>query len=654
MPRVLSFYPLIRHQRGNVAIMTALLMVPLIGVLGLSVDTARAYGVKSQLQHALDAASLAGGRLYAISTRDDEIQAYFNANWKGDRFSAAVSPLSIVQNDATGSLTVSATAEAPTVFMKLLGKDAFEVGATSQVVRNENKLEVALAIDTTGSMGSTDSSGVYKMDAAKNAANLLLNILFNNKDSDDNLFLSVVPFVQNVNVGSNYSNWLESGSTADIPWNAGPYPTSTGWRGCMFERTDDTGQVLYDTLDEPPSTQRFKPYNDGYFGPNCPAWAAGQTLKAGECRTSNGRVYGAASSGTTSGSGPTHTAGTLASGGISWTSLYPAIGQSCELWQSGERVSIGTCRTVNGRIYVAASNGITGATAPTYTTGRPNALGASESDGGVLWRNWAAFWKTGDNFATTGNYRANWFWQYYDNRTTGTSSGTTPPTHTSGTQTVGGNQWRFQGDLTSQLPYNTAEYGYGFNSGCASAIVPMTNSRLTAKARIDVLSPSNYGGTMTNIGLVWAWRTISPRWQGLWSGVASDRPVAYNTPDNYKAVIILTDGENVFNSCGSTFCKGAATPYGYLPDGRLGTTNSGTAVSNLNSKVTEVCSNMRAQGILVYAVMFDLPAGASTTRTLFQNCTGDPNRFFDTVNEAELKSAFETIALDLTRLRISQ
>ena len=46
---------------------------------------------------------------------------------------------------------------------------------------------------------------------------------------------------------------------------------------------------------------------------------------------------------------------------------------------------------------------------------------------------------------------------------------------------------------------------------------------------IDALKPWERGGTIISEGLVWGWRAISPRWQGLWSGSPSQLPLAYNT-----------------------------------------------------------------------------------------------------------------------------
>jgi hypothetical protein len=63
---------------------------------------------------------------------------------------------------------------------------------------------------------------------------------------------------------------------------------------------------------------------------------------------------------------------------------------------------------------------------------------------------------------------------------------------------------------------------------------------------------------------------------------------------------------------------------------------------------------MRAAGVLIYAVMFDLPTGSSSTKTLFQNCVGDVTRFFDAKNSDDLEAAFEKIALELTKLRLAK
>lgn len=835
----------LRQKAGNVAMLFGLLAVPILGMIGLAVDTSRAYAVKQQLQTALDAAALAGGRLYGLSTRDQVTRDYFNANWESNRYGATASELVIIPNNIAGTLTIRASATFPAIFVKFLGFETLTVAASVEAIKNETTLEVAIAIDTTGSMNSNDRSGVQKMRGARDAANLLLNILYNYQDEDDHVFVSIIPFVQNVNVGNGYTGWLANGSNAAVTWAASPYNTAS-WRGCMQERLDDAGVVRYDTTDETPVTQRFLPTSDHHFGPSCPQWlsnedgmvigtcrenggyvytattagttgssapthttgtasdgsvtwsmarmaypttpgntpftcprwapgqsvtanacrfaipcpdwSAGSTISVNECRTSNGRTYTAVNSGTTSGAvGPSHSSGSATSGGINWafrtdlcsgswnngtsivagdcrrsttspfrayvattsgtksnntqathTSGTAAVGgitwqvsnYSCFPWASGQSIAVGDCRRSGVRTYVANSSGTTsGSTAPSHTSGTSTSGGISWiynntyepsdlvqnvyyamangttgnippvesrysttfSDGGVNWRLHSRMWMGGQRIYATGtdHMRSNaWFFRY-DPRGTGLTTGTTPPMQTSGTSTSGGISWRYQNDISAQVSAG-GQYGGGYNSGCGTPIVPLTTNRLTAKATVDVLAPSNsYGGTMTSMGLIWAWRTISPNWQGLWSGVEDERPMIYTEPNNFKAVVILTDGENVFQSCSNDIsCRGPVTPYGYLPDGRLGTTVSSNAVVAINSKVATICQNIRnaAAGenpIRVYAVMFDLPAGASGTRTLFENCVGDSARFFDVVDATQLEQAFQTIGVDLAQLRLS-
>ena len=61
------------------------------------------------------------------------------------------------------------------------------------------------------------------------------------------------------------------------------------------------------------------------------------------------------------------------------------------------------------------------------------------------------------------------------------------------------------------------------------------------------MEPWRRGGTTGNLGLAWGWRTISPRWRGLWGGdTPTDMPLDYGTAYMDKVVVILTDGNNEF------------------------------------------------------------------------------------------------------------
>ncbi len=92
-------------------------------------------------------------------------------------------------------------------------------------------------------------------------------------------------------------------------------------------------------------------------------------------------------------------------------------------------------------------------------------------------------------------------------------------------------------------------YGGGWGAGgkkegkCTipedSAIQPLTDDADELKSKISSLTAQ--GGTAGHIGTAWAWYTLSPNWDALWS--AQNRPVEYDTPNYQKIAILMTDGE---------------------------------------------------------------------------------------------------------------
>ena len=78
--------------RGAVAVLVALAAVPLIGTIGIGVDTARGYIAQSRLSAAVDAAALAGGNdFFGETQRDADINKIFRANFPDGYLDASVS-----------------------------------------------------------------------------------------------------------------------------------------------------------------------------------------------------------------------------------------------------------------------------------------------------------------------------------------------------------------------------------------------------------------------------------------------------------------------------------------------------------------------------------------------------------------------------------
>ncbi|MFZ4541156.1 MAG: pilus assembly protein TadG-related protein [Rickettsiales bacterium] len=178
----------------------------------------------------------------------------------------------------------------------------------------------------------------------------------------------------------------------------------------------------------------------------------------------------------------------------------------------------------------------------------------------------------------------------------------------------------------------------GPNAYCPSAITPLTNVKATVGSGIDALVAQ--GNTHVNFGAVWGWRLISPRWRGYWGGDmdTNSLPLNYNAPLMSKAVIIMTDGVNTVGS-------NNRSAYDYP-------SVSGITATGLDNKTTAVCNAMKAQGIIVYTILFEETSG--TVRTLLRNCATSPDYFFDSPTESSLQSAFHSIGDSLANLRISK
>jgi len=193
----------LKDRRGGVAPMFALAIIPVIGFVGASVDYSRANSIKVGMQAALDATALAMAKL-APTLTPGELQAkttaYFNAMFKhADAKNMVVTPSFTTSGGS--QLTISAATSMDTAFMKLMGYSNLDIKSASTVKWGNSRLRVALVLDNTGSMASAG-----KMDALKTATNGLLTQLKNAATTNGNVYVSIIPFMKNVNVGaSNYS-----------------------------------------------------------------------------------------------------------------------------------------------------------------------------------------------------------------------------------------------------------------------------------------------------------------------------------------------------------------------------------------------------------------------------------------------------------------
>src|SRR5690554_1660226 len=92
-----------RNDKGNVAILFAVALIPLIGVVGMAIDYSRTNAAKTRLQNALDSTALAMA-FEPADLSDADLQAramqIFTANFP-DHARYMTAPLSVTRNDGT-------------------------------------------------------------------------------------------------------------------------------------------------------------------------------------------------------------------------------------------------------------------------------------------------------------------------------------------------------------------------------------------------------------------------------------------------------------------------------------------------------------------------------------------------------------------------
>ncbi|MCW5760146.1 MAG: VWA domain-containing protein, partial [Phenylobacterium sp.] len=255
---------LVRDKRGNVAIVAALSMGP-ICVAGLgAIDLARGTSAKSQLQDALDAAALGAAR--SSATTDAELKVvgdrFLNQNLKlGSDFRLAQSSFTF---GANGRVVASARVDVTPFIAGILNDGAMHIGASSEVVRAEMKVEIALVLDNTGSMNEGSKLADLKK-AAKDFVTKMEEAAQKSSEADA-VRISLVPFSNTVRLdGTTYRNsvWIDQNGASPI--NDQIFTTSSGtqhanrftllsnlnttWRGCVEMR-----KPPYDVQDTAPAT----------------------------------------------------------------------------------------------------------------------------------------------------------------------------------------------------------------------------------------------------------------------------------------------------------------------------------------------------------------------------------------------------------------
>lgn len=217
------------------------------------------------------------------------------------------------------------------------------------------------------------------------------------------------------------------------------------------------------------------------------------------------------------------------------------------------------------------------------------------------------------------------------------------------------NDWRIvNGNLRveHQLSENVR---VGPNRSCSLPVLPLTNKKSVLLDRISQFTSANLGfggGTFGNLGIVWGWNTISPRWKGQWKSEV--QPTDYGA-ENLKSMVIVTDGENSWHDT-SENPTGDPTAYNFnvstnrIANSTLGVSNASQARTAIDNRITSLCNRIKNSGIQIFTVTFRV--SAPSAQQLYRNCASRPEWAFQAESAEDLYNQFSQIGSEVKKITI--
>lgn len=638
--------PVIRHlgqqlarftaaEQGNIAVIFAIALVPVLTFVGAAIDYSRASRARSSMQVALDSTALMLSRdLTAGTITPSEINQKAADYFKGlftDSGAADTAAKTRVQltttytaatTSAAANILLQGSSYIDSMFMQIAGYPTLGFNTTSTATWGNVKMRVALVLDNTGSMAQNG-----KMTALKNAvagSGGLIEQLSKLSKSNGDVYISVIPFAKTVNVdAANYGqswidwtdwlnpptaqpanalggyqaslpmNWHAVGPGARCPWSnnsGGFYCTSGSANGSSKYTTNNVNVV-------PPS---------GYI---CPSVDANSHTMYNGCWESK-------SAGT----------GTFCSGSSSCSCPLDAYGNSV----SGCSCSgTGSSRSCTGNLYThdwtqPGSNDLS------HNTSQPRVSAVV----GFANNKWTA---TNSTPTVQNNWRqastnpiSTW---------TGCVADRTQPNDATGASPS-------SSDTTTLFPAN--QYFENSTAYCSSSastqlkpIIPLSYDWSTLKSAVNAMQPT--GGTNQAVGLAWGW-------QSLLQGNPLNAPAENATGSTYNRVIILlSDGLNT---------EDRWPAYG---DGssQTSTYGNGTFPGSIDARQQILCDNLHnakdSSGASMYTIYtIQVNTSGDPTSAILKYCASSPDKFYEIKSSTEIATIFNTIGTALSKLRLAR
>lgn len=186
------------------------------------------------------------------------------------------------------------------------------------------------------------------------------------------------------------------------------------------------------------------------------------------------------------------------------------------------------------------------------------------------------------------------------------------------------------------------------------------------KAQINALTPRVNTAIFT--GMKWGAALLDPSTRFMNDGLVAKgkldpamagRPLNYDSEETLKAVVLMTDGQNTWSNrlkpqyYGSASWVNAWDTYnlGYLRSHYSGYAYYTKVKYNPvlgDALMDNICTAAKDAGIVIYGIGLEVEGHG---RDEMQKCASSPSHYFD-VNGGDLERAFQSIAVDVLRLRL--
>jgi len=588
-------------KEGNIAVIFAIALVPVIAFIGAAIDYSRASKARTSMQAALDSASLmlskdlANGAITADQI-PAKAAAYFNALYTAKGQAPVTQQVTVDYTVANGStpssMHLKVSGQIQTDFIKVVNQPTIGFNVSSTAAWGNTRMRVAMVLDNTGSMADNG-----KMPAMQKAAKDMIDQLSAFNKTTGDVYISIVPFTKDVNVGksnvaASWINWTE--------WEAEPpvltlnsYPINVRFNNitytwadigpgapCPFDTTAVNG-ITQPSQNSTNSTLQTRGY--GFLCMDRPATVSGATDVS-----------------TPSASTPSTDRYLIPKNGDYSGMICPGI-------DSGVNLPGKTGVYYNGCYTSVANAPIINTGSSASCTGKPNCTCTGNHSSKTCTQiTYSHYWRSNPSDSNQNLVAA--------------------PQHSTWTGCVNDRDQNF--DTKNDAPGtnngtpSSKYYAEQWGSCLAAQVIPMSNNWSNLKTKIGEMVP--IGNTNQAIGLAWGWQSLSTI-NGPILAPPKDQNYIYK-----DYIVLLSDGLNTQNRWSTT-------------------------TGSIDTRQQLLCNAIQhdtTNPVTVFTIQVNI-ASKDPKSLVLQNCATNGNSQMIT-SSSQTANAFQNIITQISKLRVAK